>query len=235
MAQPTFRRFWIRILPDGRAVPQFDPATGKYCGFEEYKDPVAQVLFYPVSPGLAEKIRAQGDKAEPSNLPVLAFEAPPGSSLAMHRVGMLRYDLMHVCGFCEAEFSWELDICPRCLAKNHWYCGKCDELKHRPIIDLELQAPDPAESDAGLTRWIRIPPALWSNASDIVRNIPGRWGLKSAQVRCPECELELPRGLRQIRCIGQFYDEKLLTHYVLEIDGHRHIILDCKLRRKDAF
>ncbi len=231
MAQPTFRRFWIRILPDGRAISQFDPSTGKYCGFEEFRDPVAQVLFYPITPGLAEKIQAQGDKAEASCLPVLSFEALPGASIEMHRVGILRYDLRQICGFCEAEFEPELDVCPRCMAKNQWYCGKCDDLKPRPIIDLELQAPDPSASKAVLTRWVLIPAALEASAGEIARNLPGPWGLKSVQVRCPECEQVLPWGLKRIQCIGQFYDEKLFTHYILELEAERHIILDYTLRR----
>ncbi len=235
MPRPTFRRFWIRILPDGRAIPQFDPVTGKYCGFEDFQEPVAQVLFYPVTRGLAEKIQARGDRAEASNLPILSFEALPGSSISMHRAGTLRYDLRQICGFCEAEFEPELGECPRCLAKSRWYCSKCDELKLQPIIDLELQKPDPSalpsEEDGVLTKWVRLPAALEYAIGAIVRNIPGRWGLKGAQVRCPDCEQTEPRGLRLAQRLEQFYDERLFTHYALEIDGHRHVILDYKLRR----
>jgi len=190
MAQPTFRRFWIRVLPDGSALPQFDPETGKYCGFESYPGQVAQIIFMAITPLLAEKIQANGDRAEPSQLPCLTFDVPPGTKADFHRAGSLRLEPMHVCGFCEAEFAPELDTCPRCLAKNRWYCGACDALIENPIVDH-----------------------------------------KARQVRCPACEATNPRGLRGIRRIGDYAEEKLFTHYVLTIGNERHIILDYKLNR----
>lgn len=190
MAQPTFRRFWIRVLPDGSALPQFDPNTGKYCGFESYPGQVAQIIFMAVTPTLAQKIVANGDQAEPSVLPTLTFDIPPGMRADLHRVGSLQLEPMHVCGFCEMEFSAELDTCPRCLAKNQWYCGKCDALIQRPIVDY-----------------------------------------KARQVRCPTCEALDPCGLKNIRRIGDFVEEKHFTHYVLVIGDERHIILDCVVKR----
>lgn len=231
MAQPTFRRFWIRILPDGSALPQFNPVTGKYCGYEEYRGPVAQILFYPITPGLAERIQANGDRAEPSNLPVLSFEVLPGSKADMHRSGTLRYDLKRICGFCGTEFDPEQEECPCCLNRNQWYCGKCDELKRSYIVELELQALNPLDEEHPLEKLIRIPWSLLPAARQLVHNIPGRWGLKGVQVRCLQCEATEPRGLKHIQHIGEFYDEKLLTHYVLTIDGEKHIILDYWLRR----
>lgn len=168
-------------------MPQFDPKTGKYCGFEHYEGQVAQVLFLPVSPRLAELIKANGDKAEPSVLSPLTFDVDPGQHADMHRVGNLRLDPMHVCGFCEVEFPIENEVCPRCLAKNQWYCGKCDALVADPIIDQD-----------------------------------------NDQIRCPACERTDPRGLRQIQCVGEFCEERLFTHYVLQIETEKHIILDYK-------
>jgi hypothetical protein len=219
MAQPTFRRFWVRILPDGSAIPQFDPRTGKYCGYEAYPGSVAQILFYPITPRLAELIKKQGDIAQASGLRPLAFDVLPGSMAPMHRVGKLRLEPKRICGFCEAEFDAALRVCPRCLAKNQWYCGKCDELKETPIIDFELQNSD------GDERIIRIPPALWEYAPDIVRQI-GEWGIKGTRERCPDCEATDPRGVRTIRCLGDFCEEKLFTHYILVIDDEKHIIMD---------
>ncbi len=226
-AQPTFRRFWIRILPDGSALPQFHPRTGKYCGYEEYLKPVAQILFFPVTPRLAELIGSQGDMAEASNLKPLAFDVLPGAELQFHRVGTVRLEPKRICGFCEAEFDISLNVCPRCLAKNQWYCGKCDELKKTPIVDFELQNPE------GERRSVRIPPALWDYAPDVVRQITGNWRIRATHERCPDCEATDPRGVRQIRCVGDFCEEKLYTHYVLTIDGQKHIIMDYKqkLRR----
>ena len=219
MAQPTFRRFWIRILPDGSAIPQFDPRTGKYCGFETYPGSVAQILFYPVTPRLAELIKKQGDVAQASALRPLAFDILYGSTASMHRVGKLRLEPKRICGYCEAEFDASLRVCPRCLAKNQWYCGKCDALKEIPIIDFELQNKD------GDERTIRIPPALWEYAPKIVRQIGG-WGIKGIRERCPDCEATDPRGVRTIRCLGDFCEEKLLTYYALTIGREKHIIMD---------
>ncbi|MHB8123474.1 MAG: hypothetical protein ACYDG4_15125 [Desulfuromonadaceae bacterium] len=195
MARPTFRRFWVRIRPDGSALPQFDPRTGKYCGYEDYKGPVTQILFYPVTPHLAELIRGQGDMAEASSLPALIFDVPPGASSHLHRVGTLRLNPWHICGFCEAEFEVTKEVCPRCLAKNQWYCGTCDSLIEQPLLDQE-----------------------------------------NNQIRCPVCETNgEPRGLRQIHCVGDFCTEQLFTHYVLLIDGKKHIILDYKRVQQIAF
>jgi len=221
MAQPTFRRFWVRILPDGSAIPQFDPRTGKYCGFETYPGPVAQVLFFATTPRLAELINKQGDVAQVSNLRTLAFEVPPGSVASMHRVGKLRLEPKRICGFCEAEFDAALRVCPRCLAKNQWYCGKCDDLKETPIIDFELESKD------GDERRIRIPPALWEYAPEVVQQIGGgSWRIKKTSERCPDCETIDPRGVRTISCIADFCDEKLYTHYELVIGNERRIIMD---------
>jgi hypothetical protein len=224
-AQPAFRRFWVRILPDGSALPQFDPRTGKYCGFEEYLKPVAQVLFFPVTPRLAGLIRSQGDVAEASDLMPLTFDISPGTEIEFHRVGTVHLKPKMICGFCEAEFDISEKVCPRCLAKNQWYCGKCDELKEIPIVDFELL------NAAGEKRIVHIPPALWDYVPDVIRQIPGRWYLRAAHERCPDCEKVDPRGVRRIQCVGEFCEEKLYTHYVLDFNGERHIIMDYKLRR----
>jgi len=190
MARPHFRRFWVRVLPDGRALSQFDPKTGEYCGYEAYPGPVAQILFYAITPRLAELIRANKDVAEASNLPILTFEIAPGERSELYRKGTLMLFPRRICGFCEAEFDADIAICPRCLAKNQWYCGTCDTLVEKPLID-------PIKK----------------------------------QIRCPVCENTLPRGIRQIQCIGEFCEEKIFTHYVLNIGSERHIILDYTRRR----
>lgn len=211
------------MLPDGSAVSQFDPHTGKYCGYESYDGAVAQILFYPITPRLAELIRAHGDQAEASDPRPLAFDVPPGERADMHREGTLRLDPMHICGFCGAEFGPELGVCPRCLAANQWYCGKCDALKENPLVELDIW--DRADQH----RSVRVPYALLGWASDLIRQIPGKWAIKSASVRCPDCENVEPRGLRPVRCIGDFCEERLCTHYILDIGTERHIILDYKL------
>lgn len=223
-------------MPDGRALPQFDPFTGKSHECGEYLGPVAQVLFRPISPSLAEKIRKNGDQAEPSELPALSFDLPPGTILdsrqKFSRYGRLRQDRMRICSFCNLEFESDRSdaCCPRCLAKIQWYCSECDELKHNPIVLLKLRR---GEDDMKI---IRIPPALLGYVGQIVRNIPGRWGLdlNGIEVRCPECEPVCPQGLRPVRVIGEFMRERIFTHYVLDVNGQRHIILDNIVLNRDC-
>jgi hypothetical protein len=191
MARPTFRRFWVRTLPDGSAKPQFDPRTGQYCGYEKYAGPVAQIHFLPITPRLEQLIHAHKDQAEASGLPRLTFDIPPGVGSDMYRKATLMLFSRRICGFCEAEFDSSVDVCPRCMAKNQWYCGACDAVVEKPIIDHEAK-----------------------------------------QVRCPTCEGTLPRGLRQIQCLGDFCEEKLFTHYILAFGKERHIILDYKIKKK---
>ena len=219
-AEPPFRRFWVRIKPDGSAIPQFDPKTGNYCAFEDYPNPVAQIIFLPVSPRLAELMQSQGNKAEASTLKTLEFEVPPGATAHMHRVGTYRLQPMMVCGFCELEYDLDIEICPRCMAKNQFYCSKCDSLKPDPIIDTILI------DSGGVIRIIRIAPSLQKWAWKIAEQLPGGWTFRDVQARCPDCEATDPRGLKVIQCVGQFTKEFLHTHYILEIDSERHIILD---------
>lgn len=116
-------------------MPQFDPQSGKYCGYETYDGPVAQILFRAVTPRLAEQIASQKDVARASQLAALDFEVPPGVKAELYRKGTLMLFPRHICGFCEAEFSADVSVCPRCLAKNQWYCGTCDCLIEDPVID----------------------------------------------------------------------------------------------------
>jgi hypothetical protein len=90
-------------------------------------------------------------------------------------------------------------------------------------VDFELL------NAAGEERIVHIPPALWDYVPDVVRQIPGRWYLRATHERCPDCEKVDPRGVRPIRCVGEFCEEKLYTHYVLDFNGERHIIMDYKL------
>ncbi len=222
--QPIFRRFWIKVKPDGSALPQFD-TTGKDHGCGEYEGPVAQILFYPVSPKLAELIKSQGDKAEPSRLRPLVFDIPPGEEVKFNRVGALRIDPIKVCGFCGAEFDFEGRECPRCLAKLQWHCEKCDSLKENPIIDTLLV------NHQKRFKKIKIVPALQKWAWKIAENMPGGWSFYDIQARCPDCEIAGdPRGLRLVRCVGDSGSERLFTYYILEFAGGRHIILDYSMR-----
>ena len=136
-SRPVFKRFWIKVLPDGTALPQFDPFTGEEHLWDEYRGLLAQVLFVPMTPGLAQKIRQHGNLSGPSKLPQIAIDIPPGSGMHYERRARVRLDLTKICGFCEAEFDPDTNECPRCLAKNQWYCSTCDDIKPDPILDLK--------------------------------------------------------------------------------------------------
>jgi hypothetical protein len=227
MARPLFRRFWIKILPNGSAVSQFDPFTGKSQEIGSYNTPCAQILFYPMSSSLAQKIRSNGDTAEASNLPLLTFDIPPDGTFKFERIGTLRLDLRTICGYCELEYSADLPECPRCLAKDQWLCVACGKLISNPIVSLQLQGAE------GIPKWIQIVPALKGFEGEIIHNLPGKWGLKTVQVRCPECEKTIPRGLKLHKCTANCYEEHLYTRYNLIIDGKKHIILDYKIMAGD--
>jgi hypothetical protein len=144
LAQPTFRRFWVKVLPDGLAVPQFEPDTGRERLWKEYQGPVNRVLFLSISEPLAAKIQSHGNLAKTVNLPALEF--PVQARVDYFRHNTIRYIPHQVCGFCTVEFDLpgESDlICPCCLARNAWYCDICDTLKEVPlIVGQEARCPD---------------------------------------------------------------------------------------------
>lgn len=226
--QPTFRRYWVKILPSGEAKPQFDPLTGTEHQWQEYVGPLAQVLFLPMTPVLVQRILAAGKNlAEPSSLKQLVFDVLPGEKVAYHRIGKVRWDTKTICGLCETEFNSDLIECPRCLAKNHWYCGRCDTMIRSPIAELILEDP---EDETRLKR-IRLAPYLASlpyYLGKILKELPFRWAVKSVQIRCPECEKVEPRGLNQIKCIAEFMNFKHNMSHDLTIGDTRHIIIDYK-------
>ena len=226
--QPTFRRYWIKILPSGEALPQFDPLTGVEHQWQEYTGPLAQVLFLPMTPALAARIQAAGKNlAEASTLKALSFDVLPGEEVLYHRVGKVKWDTKQICGLCEAEFNLGLTECPRCLAKNQWYCSKCDELKHSPIAELILE--DPLAE--GVYKRFRIASHLALqpySLGKILQELPYKWPMKGVQIRCPECEKVEQRGLNQIRCIAEFMSFRHFMSHDLTIGGVMHIIIDYK-------
>ena len=148
--QPLFRRYWIKISPDGQAHPQFNPFTGDAHQCNDYNGPVAQILFYPMKPNLSQRIIAKGDKAEPSELLPLKFDNLPGKEVKFYRTGAVRLLRLHKCGFCGAVLDCEINECPACLAKDQLYCSSCDELKPDPIYDQEknqFRCPDCEKRD----------------------------------------------------------------------------------------
>ena len=144
LAQPTFRRFWVKVLPNGLAIPQFEPDTGRERLWREYRGQVNRVLFLPISPTLRDKIQSHGNLAKTADLPALEF--PVRAQVGYYRHNTIRFIPHQICWFCTAEFDLpsESDLaCPCCLARNAWYCDICDSLKEVPlIVGQEARCPD---------------------------------------------------------------------------------------------
>ena len=129
MAQPTFRRFWIKQCGDVD-YPQFDD-DGKEHAWKEYDVKPDSVRFVPFSPELAAKV---GDIAEPSTLPEI--EIPVSEAVEWCRPSKLKLVPHTVCGFCGAELREGTEaVCPRCFATHHWYCDRCDKFQADPKFD----------------------------------------------------------------------------------------------------
>jgi hypothetical protein len=199
-SKPVFRRFWVKVLPDGRAMPQFDPFSGAEHLWHEYDGPLAQVLFLPMTPTLAEKLKQHGNRGGPSKLPQVVIDIPPGSTVHYERRGRAQFDLTKICGFCEAEFDPDLKECPLCLAKNQWYCSVCDTIKFEPLYVRNSTCNEECQRSCT--------------------------GCPSAQVRCPECEAKEPHGLNTIHCLGEFYEGRNFFTTILDVDGTRHLIIN---------
>lgn len=236
--KPLFRRYWVKILPDGSAISQFDP-DGKYTQWHD-NIPAKRIMFLPFSLEFAEKVRSKGDDAEASNLPILVFDVTQKSAAwtgtgalfngchsvhsivpnvtRYHRNVVIRQQMYTVCRFCGATLNSDTTQCPRCLGRNWYYCDKCDSLKARPIVKLELQ------TFGGVTKWISIPHALLTSAIKIAHCLPGRWGVKNVQILCPDC-VE-PRGLMSVNCIIEEPEQTIKHTHDIEIDGKRHLITD---------
>lgn len=172
--KPLFRRYWIKVLPNGRCISQFDP-EGEYILWDN-AIPATKVLLVPFSLEFAAKVREKGSNAEASNLPVLEF--PVFNRVEYHRWCTVRWDVYTVCHFCGAVLTPDAKSCPRCMGRNWFYCDVCDSLKDVP----------------------------------------------KGTLLCPDCPE--PRGLMEVGVIKEETDEQLKHVHVLEIDGHKHLIID---------
>jgi len=123
MAEPTFRRYWIKVA-DGIFYPQFDENGVEY-EWQQVKVKPEAVLFVPFTPELVARVRAKCE----------IVDLPPIEILVAETVEWCRPCKIHlvphmVCGFCGAELLEGIEAtCPRCFATHHWYCDVCDEFK----------------------------------------------------------------------------------------------------------
>lgn len=139
MAQPTFRRYWVKVA-DGNFFPQFDDAGYEHSWQSIDVKPEA-VLFVPFTRELAAKVRAKGAQAEVADLPPI--EILVAESVEWCRPSFIRVIPHMVCGFCGAELPEGVEaICPRCFASHHWYCDICDEFKDPVFRQQVAYCPD---------------------------------------------------------------------------------------------
>lgn len=137
--KPLFRRYWVKVLADGRCISQFTP-DGDYVLWDD-SIPAQKILFLPFSIEFARKVCSKGDLAEASNLPILEF--PVKDAARYHRHCTVRWEPYTTCKFCKAVLNADEKICPRCLGRNWYYCDRCDKLIDVPKLEAgNILCPD---------------------------------------------------------------------------------------------
>ena len=215
----TFRRYWIKILPDGSCLAQFDE-DGNYVLWDDSISAKA-ILFVPFSKSFAAKVRSRGDTAFHSNLPVLKFSVE--KEVFYHRHVTIRHQIQRFCHYCGASLEDNANICPRCLGANWYYCDLCDSLKNPKDIKIEVEL---IRVEGGPIRTCKVPPYFLNPISRIhklINNIPG-WYIKTYRIMCPDCKE--PRGLLWVGCLIDDNQEQMTSIGKLEVDGEKHIIID---------
>lgn len=215
----TFRRYWVKILPDGSCLAQFDQ-DGNYVLWDD-SIPAKEILFIPFSKSFAALVRSKGDTAFHSNLPVLKF--PVVKEVLYHRHVTIRHEGRLICHYCGAFLEDNAKVCPRCLGTNWYYCDLCDSLKDPKHIKVEVEL---VQVEGGSIRLCKVPPYFLNPLARIhklISNIPG-WYIKTYRIMCPDCKE--PRGLLWVGCIIEDNLDHMASVGKLDVDGERHIIID---------
>lgn len=157
MAQPTLKRFWVVDFSDGREIAQFDE-NGKQRNWLDYLDcPVETVRYVPFTTNMVKKLRTNGVLAEAAPLDIFIFEAN-GDKADIFTRNKLRIVSHNFCLSCKNAFdSEEADPeCPRCYAKNEWYCVQCKNIDTDPIFcdsgEVRCSVCEKTPSICGLTK-----------------------------------------------------------------------------------
>lgn len=147
MAQPTFRRYWVKVV-DNKNYPQFDE-DGTEHAWREYDVKPTKVLFLPFTKEHADNVRKKGTLVDIKELPPIEIDVK--NDVKWCRPSKIIHVPFGLCGFCGAVlppviWKWgrddkgivritEASECPRCFSSNHWYCDKCDKFYETMLLD----------------------------------------------------------------------------------------------------
>lgn len=139
MGHANLTRYWVKIPPTGtKAFPMFSP-SGIEHKWPEYDGPVAEVRFLPFSGQLAADVTARDNKASARDFAPISIVIPKSASLEYFRRGWVTSTPHFYCGNESCRNVFDLppgaDIeCPKCLARNQWWCDVCKEIDRHPIF-----------------------------------------------------------------------------------------------------
>lgn len=126
-------RYWIKCWENGRSTPQFKPDTGEEIAWGTQNTGLTGLLFVPFTPGLAAKVQSLGNFAIPSRLSIVDIPVLPSETVKVRRMKALTEGTCYRCNHCQHHFDWHKPtppdpVCPKCGAKNHWYCEDHGEI-----------------------------------------------------------------------------------------------------------
>lgn len=143
--------FWWREFADGRIEQEFDLDTGQIRPWGGTPPDLVKAGWIPVSPALAQKMKAFGEYGIPTVSPQILISLKPGEDLEIYKDAEVKRGLHVHCKACGANFRsfGSPEGCPFCGAQKSWRCSKCDQIRTTPTCS-DCHAPsqmiDPLES-----------------------------------------------------------------------------------------
>jgi predicted RNA-binding Zn-ribbon protein involved in translation (DUF1610 family) len=123
--------FWYREYQDGRIEREFDLLTGHVNQWGgKMPEGLRVVGWLPVTPDLAQKMKAFGEFGIPTAGPSIFTRVLPGEvPIIFKEVTVYQGQRVH-CKACGAVFRSEStpQTCPACGASHSWKCAKCGKL-----------------------------------------------------------------------------------------------------------
>ena len=138
--KPLFKRYWRITLESGEQISQFDEHGNYVLWSDKYKPVKIEVL--PFTKEFSDIVNKAGNNSVVVDLPVLSFDID--SSVVYHRNCTIRYVPNTTCKFCGTILvEGSKAICPKCFARNWYYCDRCDKLIDTPkVVDKKILCPD---------------------------------------------------------------------------------------------
>ncbi len=150
--------YWFRIYEDGRVETEFDLDTGQIRLWGPVTPPgLIRVGWQPVTPDLAQKMRAFGEFGKPTHAPPVTINVKPGEEIVIFKdCSVCNYQV--VCKSCGTAYHTmeNLEACPQCGAKPCWKCERCGMLRD------DETCPDCKEKCRHITPFERRPDK-WEN------------------------------------------------------------------------